>query len=122
MNVREATPDDGDAIRSIARRSLEASYSLSPNTIEGAIEEWYDDDRLNEKFADDERLFLVAEEESTVGFAEVLVSPRDDEADLLWLHVVPEHRGQGAGEALFEARVAAKSTTETRDEPTRGQS
>lgn len=104
MNVREATTDDGDAIREVARRSLEASYSLSPQAIEGAIEKWYTEDALAEMLADEAYLVLVAEEDSEViGFAESLGATTEPEADLLWLHVAPEHRGKGAGEALFEA-------------------
>lgn len=108
MDVREATPDDGSSLRTIAERSLEASYSLSPTTIEGAVDEWYDDEALDELFADDERRVLLAEEDGEpVGFAELLAPPGATEADLLWLHVAPEHRGHGAGEALFEATRAA---------------
>ena len=104
MNVREATADDGGVIREIARRSLEASYSLSPQTIEGAIEQWYSGDALSEMLSAEEYVVLVAEESDTVvGFAESLIAENEPEADLLWLHVAPEHRGQGAGEALFGA-------------------
>lgn len=103
MNVRPATADDGEAIRETAHHSLEASYSLSPATIESAVEEWYSDDELEDLFADDDRLVLIAEEDDQcVGFVEA-VEVDDVSADLLWLHVAPEHRGHGAGEALFEA-------------------
>lgn len=103
MDVREATADDGAAIRQVARRSLEASYSLSPTTIEGAIEQWYEDDALATMMDDDSHLLLVADDGEVVGFTESLVTEEDQEADLLWLHVAPEHRGHGAGEELFEA-------------------
>lgn len=104
MDVRQATADDGTAIREVARRSLEASYSLSPTTIEGAIEQWYDNDALSTMLEGDEYVVLVAEADGeVVGFAESLVTEANEEADLLWLHVAPEHRGVGAGDALFEA-------------------
>lgn len=104
MNVREATADDGSAIREVARRSLEASYSLSPTTIEGAIEQWYEEDALSTILKGDEYVVLVAEDDGeVVGFAESVVTEANQEADLLWLHVAPEHRGFGAGEALFSA-------------------
>lgn len=103
MNIHQATPEDGDAIREVAHRSLEASYSLSPATIEGAVTEWYGADALDELFADDDRLVLLAEEDDElVGFSES-VQIDDEKADLLWLHVAPVHRGHGAGDALFEA-------------------
>lgn len=104
MDVREAVPEDGAAIRDVAQRSLEASYSLSPTTIENAVERWYDDEALAEKFDDDELQFVVAEDDGeVVGFAEVALVEGAKDADLLWLHVAPENRGQGAGDALFEA-------------------
>ena len=46
MDIREATTADGPAVRSIALRSMEASYSLSPSTIENAIRQWYGVDRF----------------------------------------------------------------------------
>ncbi|MFB6172866.1 MAG: GNAT family N-acetyltransferase [Haloarculaceae archaeon] len=102
MTVREATIDDATAIRAIARRSMAASYSLSPKTIEGAVEQWYDDDAIATMLDDDEHVVLVADSDGEVaGFAESVIE--DGEADLLWLHVSPEHRGHGVGESLFDA-------------------
>jgi ribosomal protein S18 acetylase RimI-like enzyme len=101
LEIREATEDDGPAVRSIALRSMEASYSLSPSTIESAIQQWYGVDRFAEKLEDDEELLLVAEKDGEpVAFSEsVLV---DDRGDILWLHVAAMHRGEGIGQALYE--------------------
>lgn len=102
MQVREATEDDADDIRSVAERSLEASYSLSPAAIRGAVEEWYGDDELAAKFDDPNRLFLVAViEDDVVGFAESELVDR--QGDILWLHVSPAHRGEGIGDDLYGA-------------------
>lgn len=101
MEVREATADDGPTVRSIALRSMEASYSLSPSTIEGAIRQWYGVDKFAEKLDDDEVQLLIAEENGEpVAFSEsVLV---DDRGDIHWLHVAAMYRGQGIGHALYE--------------------
>lgn len=112
MTVRRATPADRPAIRDIARRSLETSYSLSPQAITSAVEEWYGEDRLAETLEDDDRLLLVIEiDEQVVGFSESTVEEtavfeegRDGQqkAMLLWLHVDPAYRGEGVGTELFE--------------------
>lgn len=101
MNVRTAEPADSPAIRDVARRSLQASYSLGPQAITSAIEEWYDEQRLTAAFDDDSHYFLVAEvDEQVVGFSE---SERaDDVATVLWLHVDPAYRGQEIGSTLFD--------------------
>ena len=102
MNVRAATRSDRPAIRDVARRSLQASYSLGPQAITSAIEEWYDEDRLADAFADDRHQFLVAEvEDQVVGFSESEITA-EDVAMLLWLHVDPAYRGREIGSTLFE--------------------
>ncbi|PSQ41413.1 GNAT family N-acetyltransferase [Halobacteriales archaeon QS_9_68_42] len=101
MNVREATTADGPPVRSIALRSMEASYSLSPSTIENAIRQWYGVDRFAEKVDDDDVLLLVVEEDGeTAGFSESVVS--GDRGDIHWLHVAAMYRGQGLGRQLYE--------------------
>jgi len=116
MEISHAEPSDRPAIRDIARRSLQASYSLSPQAITGAIEEWYDEQRLEESLEDEDHILQVAEEdEQVVGFSESTLadSPligEDDEADrkatILWIHVDPAYRGNGYGSALFEGTLS----------------
>jgi len=102
MNVRTATIDDSAAIRQVTQASMRASYSLSPGTIEGAVEEWYADDALADRLADDDELLLVAEEDETlVAFSESLLV--DERGDVLWVHVDPMYRGSGVGGRLFDA-------------------
>lgn len=103
MDIREARPDDQEAVRDITQRSLESSYSLSPTTIEGAVEEWYGQERYEEKITDDEKLLLVSEVDGVVGFTEGVLVAEGGQADLLWLHVHPGHRGRDIGIDLFEA-------------------
>jgi ribosomal protein S18 acetylase RimI-like enzyme len=103
MEVREARPKDRPAIRDVARRSLQTSYSLNPSAINGAIEEWYDENRLKDMLADDDKLLLVVDvDDQVVAFSE---SERTSEeaAELLWLHVDPNYRGEEYGEMLYKA-------------------
>jgi ribosomal protein S18 acetylase RimI-like enzyme len=102
MEIREATADDGSAIRSIALRSMEASYSLSPSTIESAIRQWYGTDSFVEKLEDDSVLLLIVERDGEpIAFSESALV--DDRGDIHWIHVAAMHRGEGVGQELYEA-------------------
>lgn len=101
MEIREATAADGPAVRSIALRSMEASYSLSPNTIEGAITQWYGDEQFDELIADDDVLLLIVERNGEpVAFSESALV--NSQGDIHWIHVAAMHRGEGIGQALYE--------------------
>ena len=103
MEIRETRIRDRPAIRDVARRSLEASYSLGPRAITGAIEEWYDQNRLRDILADDDKLLLVVDDGGqAVGFSESVVTG-EKTAQLLWLHIDPDARGNGYGQQLFDA-------------------
>jgi len=103
MEIREARTQDRPAIRDVARRSLEASYSLGPRAITGAIEEWYDESRLREIITDEDCPLLVADEGGqVVGLSESVVTG-EQTAQLLWLHIDPDYRGENYGEQLFAA-------------------
>ncbi|HMB50580.1 MAG TPA: GNAT family N-acetyltransferase, partial [Natronoarchaeum rubrum] len=87
MDVRQAQPDDGEEIRTVARQSMYASYSMSPDTIDAAVEEWYDDDAIEDATADDDRQFLVGERDGeVVAFADAVVVGDEETGDLHWLH------------------------------------
>jgi ribosomal protein S18 acetylase RimI-like enzyme len=103
MEIREATADDRTAVMGVMRRSLEASYSLSPATIEGAVEEWYGPTEYEERLERGDTLILVGETDTVVAFSESVVVADGGQADLLWLHVHPGHRGRDIGIDLFEA-------------------
>jgi len=108
MEVQKATPADAEAIRDIARRSMEASYSLSPAAIDTAVGKWYSDEELAEKFDDEELFVLVAEsEDGVLAFSESTVV--GDQGDVLWIHVDPMYRGEGVGTELFERTKAVLS-------------
>jgi ribosomal protein S18 acetylase RimI-like enzyme len=102
MEIRKATAEDGPAVRSIALRSMEASYSLSPSTIESAIQQWYGVDSFADLLDDEEVYLLVAERDGEpVAFSESALV--DDRGDIHWLHVAAMHRGEGIGHELYEA-------------------
>ncbi|WP_181687139.1 GNAT family N-acetyltransferase [Halorhabdus salina] len=116
MEIRTAREADKPAIRDVARRSLQASYSLRPQTITSGIEEWYNEAQLTKSVTSDERMLLVADRDGQiVGFSESTltadrpwVTDKEDrgrDALLLWLHIDPEYRGEGIGSALFETTL-----------------
>jgi len=103
MEVREARPQDRPAIRDVARRSLQASYSLEPKAITGAIEEWYGGERLSDVLDSSGQFLLVADlDGQVIGFSESAITD-DDTAELLWLHVDPDYRAENYGEQLYAA-------------------
>jgi ribosomal protein S18 acetylase RimI-like enzyme len=103
MEVREARANDRPAIRDVARRSMQASYSLDPKAIIGAIEEWYDENRLRNLLEDDDKVLLVAVvDEQVVAFSDSVLSGNNT-AEVLWLHVDPDYRGEDIGLELFKA-------------------
>ncbi|MFT4923235.1 MAG: ribosomal protein S18 acetylase RimI-like enzyme [Haloarculaceae archaeon] len=103
MEIREARSNDRPAIRDVARRSLQASYSLDPTAIIGAIEEWYDENRLKDMFNDDDKLLLVVEaDDQVIGFSDSVLTG-EHTAEILWLHIDPDYRGEDYGHKLYEA-------------------
>lgn len=99
--------EDRQAVGDVVRRSMRASYSLSPEQLDAVVEEEFTDDALAEKAQDDDVVQVVARREGElVGFAEGTA----DDATVRWLYVAPEARGEGVGTELFEElrdRVAA---------------
>ncbi len=103
MEVREAKANDRPAIRDVARRSMQASYSLEPKAIIGEIEEWYDENRLRNMFEDDDKVLLVAVvDDQVVGFSDSVVTG-ENTAEILWLHIDPDYRGEDIGLQMFKA-------------------
>jgi ribosomal protein S18 acetylase RimI-like enzyme len=103
MTVREATADDIEAIREVARRSWEADYPtiVSRETVTDRVDEWYASDRLADDVGRPRALVLVADEGGeVVGFSHAVLS--GDAGHILRLYVDPDHRGQGTGGGLLE--------------------
>lgn len=103
MTVREATPDDIEAIREVARRSWAADYPaiVSRETVTDGVDEWYASDRLADDVGRPRALVLVADDGGVVGFAHAVLSA--ETGHILRLYVDPDHRSQGIGGDLLEA-------------------
>lgn len=106
MDLRDATTDDAAQIRSVADRSMVASYghAIEEATIKDAVEEWYDTETVNDAVEDEEAVFVVAVDDSEiVGFVQAYVSTgRVVVGEIDWLHVLPDHRGEGVGTHLLK--------------------
>lgn len=103
MAVRHAESGDDDAIRNVARRSLMASYSLSPGTIDRAVDQWYAPDAPVHEDGRSSPVVLVATVGGeVVGYSESAVDDDGGRGDIRWLHVHPDHRGRGVGGRLLE--------------------
>lgn len=104
MDYREATSADAAGIRRVAEASLMETYAdaLGEDVVSAAADEWYRDERLTDRLGDDAVQFLVVEDEdSVVAFSESELDG-DAAAAIEWLHVHPDHRGQGIGVELLE--------------------
>ena len=83
MEIRAATLADQPTIEEIAERSLEASYSLSPQAIQSAVTQWYDEESFGDTLDQEDKYVLVVERDGEeVGFSESAVLP-DGTADRL---------------------------------------
>lgn len=117
MEIRQATPEDVSAIRSIATDSWEADYPdlISRETIDDGVEEWYDSDQLRREIETGDALFLLGVQTGDderdrgpgiVAFAHaVLPDDGENTGHLLRLYVHPDERRQGIGNELLEATV-----------------
>ncbi|WP_290814631.1 GNAT family N-acetyltransferase [Halovivax sp.] len=104
MEIREATAEDAEAIRSNARDSLTASYAdfLSAKTIDAAIEQWYDDETISDLVDSEDSLVLVADDDGPVAYSQSeIVGDGQTYGDVHWLHVDPDARGEGTGVRLL---------------------
>jgi ribosomal protein S18 acetylase RimI-like enzyme len=106
MDVRDATREDVEGIRSVARASMRASYghALPESVIDEAVDRWYDAGTVRETLTDRRSHLVVAVDSGdVVGFAEGYVENRRDPAGRIdWLHVDPDRRGEGVGRQLLK--------------------
>lgn len=110
MQIREAVEADVADFRWVARTSLQSAYhdSVSPETIDSAVDRWYADEAFAERLADETYHYLVAEGESgVVGFIEYSVSDAAEEGTIQWVHVDPDYWGEGIGDDLLDAAEEA---------------
>ncbi|MGA9775266.1 MAG: GNAT family N-acetyltransferase [Candidatus Dormiibacterota bacterium] len=121
--LRVATAEDAAGIASLHLRSVFAAYSeilaadfLATLTLDSFVEQWHQ--RLGAQGSSPFTETMVAETQSQiVGFAYCDLS-RDgganDVAEVLALHVAPEQRQRGIGQALLEtadSRLFARSAS-----------
>ncbi len=104
MEIRDATAPDIEPIRTIARQSLHASYTfLEEETIDEAVETWYDTERLTADLdADDELLVVAVDTGEPVAFTQSeLIGEASEIGQILWIHVHPDHRKSGIGPRML---------------------
>lgn len=125
MNVRPATVDDADSIRTVARNSWEHDYPdiVSRETIAETVDEWYDPEDVREAIRDPLALVLVALEPDrqpraesgsrtdgrVVGFSQGVLGTEEWTGSILRLYVSPAVRRRGIGSELLERTVDALS-------------
>jgi ribosomal protein S18 acetylase RimI-like enzyme len=105
-SVRDATAADIPGIRRVAERAWRSDYSLTRETAEAAVGDWYGDERMRAEIDSDDSPVVVAEQENgdgVVGFAHGVVSPTEGFGTVLRLYVDPDRRREGVGRALLEA-------------------
>lgn len=119
--IREATTDDAEDIRQVARESWHAAYDdiVGAERVESVVDSWYDRDRLEQSVAREDGRFLVAEIETDheasieggtassgdgqiVGFAQAVLGDEDEAAELPRIYVHPDHWGGGIGSELLD--------------------
>ncbi|MFC6953049.1 GNAT family N-acetyltransferase [Halorubellus litoreus] len=129
VTYREATADDVDAIRDVARTTWEADYPTVVNreAITDTVESWYGADQLAADVRRGDALVLVADrrdgapddgdgaadddgapddaDASVVGFVHAVVD--GDCGTLLRAYVHPDARGDGLGRGLVDAALDA---------------
>lgn len=110
MTIREATSEDIDGIRDVAKASWDTDYPdiLSRESIDEGFDEWYAPEQVRDSLAWADTLLLVAEDDDEiVGFAHAVWEGQGSEAtkygDILRLYVHPDYRTDGLGRQLFEA-------------------
>lgn len=120
MNVRDATPDDVEAIRHVHRESI---LALGPAAYdEEQVAAWASgvDDADYAAVEDDDTVFVVAEcDGDVVGFASLRVDPPDGyassvDAEVTGVYVHPDAAGAGVGTALLsrlESAARARGAT-----------
>jgi ribosomal protein S18 acetylase RimI-like enzyme len=70
-----------------------------------AVDQWFSDERLQDLLEEDERVFLPVATvgEEAVAFAQChLVETPERVGEIHWLHVDPDHRNKGIGQALMD--------------------
>jgi len=102
VTVRTATPADIETVRALAARAWCDAYAdiLEPETIDAAIDEWYDTDTLRDSLDEADATFYVAEGGSIVGFLRGGLG--EEVAYLGAIYADPDRLGEGIGSQLLD--------------------
>lgn len=120
IRVREATPDDVESIRTIARRSWEQAYEdvLSDETVDELLAAGYSTAAIEEMVTSPEaELFVATADGEPVGYASTTPDESADVGDVN-VYVDPERWGEGVGSRLLERleeTLAERGITRVRD-------
>lgn len=120
VTVREATPDDIESIRTIARRSWEQAYDdvLSDETVDEMLAAGYSTAAIEEMVTSPgAELFVATLDDEPVGYASTTPDEPADVGDVS-VYVDPGHWGEGVGTRLLERTEAAlteRGITRVRD-------
>lgn len=102
MQIRQATQDDIEAIRSVAEATWEIDYPdiLHRETLEEGVNEWYNPNQLEPELREEGSILLVAEiDDEVIGFTHAAKQQRT--GYILRVYVVPEHQHEGVGSELL---------------------
>ena len=83
---------------------MTASYALSPRELDTVAEDQFSEERQQAWREDDDTVFLVTEADGVVA-AVVKAEAHDDQGDVRWLFVDPEHRGAGHATELLDSAI-----------------
>jgi L-amino acid N-acyltransferase YncA len=110
MSVRDATVEDVDAIREIARETWHAAYDdvVGPDAVDEQVDDWYAAAVVEAGVTREDWPYLVAEREPADAAGEVVGyasgGPTDDgpaDAVVASIYVRPGAWGEGNGSALL---------------------
>jgi ribosomal protein S18 acetylase RimI-like enzyme len=105
MAIREATSDDVDAIRRVAKRAWETDYRdvVTRESVEAAVNDWYAPERIEAELDAERTTVFVAERDgAVVGFAHATWNDEEATGYILRLYVDPDRRRERIGRALLE--------------------
>lgn len=105
--IRNAKPDDAEAIQRVARASWHAAYDsiLGADAVDEKVDSWYAPEKLvgDDVEPDDRPFFVAVVEGDVVGFTEAVPHPSESRiARLYRIYVHPDHWSRGIGRSLLE--------------------
>lgn len=107
VRIKQATPDDANAIHNIAEATWGPTYIpiIGIGQVRYMLDTMYSIDKLRQQISDNEQVYLLLlEDDNPVAFASY--APRTENPDVYKLHklyCLKEGRGKGYGRLLVEA-------------------